>query len=172
MTNKDDEHADTSPNFDKSQDNIYWLNMWRNRQIKEFHQTQVNKLLVQCWNQPNVEHRGRVLVPLCGKSLDMIWLSKQGYQVIGIELSPIAVKSFFKENQIKVKKVRHGNYTVWQSSTITVWCGDYFSLKKSQLGKIDFVLDRAALTALPTEIRGQYIDQLHFLIHPNTSILL
>lgn len=40
----------------------------------------------------------RVFVPLCGKSLDMIWLAQQGHEVIGVELSPVAVEDFFREN--------------------------------------------------------------------------
>jgi Thiopurine S-methyltransferase (TPMT). len=35
-----------------------------------------------------------VLVPLCGKSLDMDWLLDAGYKVFGIELSNIAIQAF------------------------------------------------------------------------------
>ena len=36
-----------------------------------------------------------VLVPLCGKSLDLVWLAEQGHAVIGVELA----EAFVKEQQ-------------------------------------------------------------------------
>ena len=41
-----------------------------------------------------------VFVPLCGKTLDMVWLCQQGHTVVGCELSEIAALDFFKENSI------------------------------------------------------------------------
>ncbi len=33
----------------------------------------------------------RVLVPLCGKTPDLLWLAEQGNEIVGVELSEIAV---------------------------------------------------------------------------------
>ena len=41
-----------------------------------------------------------ILVTLCGKSLDLLWLCEQGHDVVGVELSEIAVKQLFEENGI------------------------------------------------------------------------
>lgn len=154
-----------------SGDNHLWLKLWRDRQT-EFHQTTVNRLLIKFWPSLNLTHGSRVFVPLCGKSLDMTWLAKQGYEVIGVELSPIAVKAFFKENRLRPVKRRLGNFTLWQHGNITILCGDYFSLAKAHLGHIDMVYDRAALTALPEPIRKLYVDHLRLIIPETTDVFL
>ncbi|MDD5754757.1 MAG: hypothetical protein PHN45_08410 [Methylococcales bacterium] len=71
-------------------DNHLWLQFWRDQRV-DFHQTVVNSLLIKFWSSLNLDYGSRVFVPLCGKSLDMIWLSQQGHEVIGVELSPVAV---------------------------------------------------------------------------------
>ena len=157
---------------EEHQDNSLWLRMWQNEQTDEFHQTQVNSMLTRFWHGLHLKKNSRVLVPLCGKSRDMLWLAEQGCHVIGVELSPVAVKAFFQENQLKVKKKRLGNFTLWQSGVISIWCGDYFSLRSLQLGRIDCVFDRASLTALPAEIRSRYVDQLRALMSADALIFL
>ncbi|WP_221794264.1 thiopurine S-methyltransferase [Oceanobacter mangrovi] len=156
----------------KRQDNLLWLQMWQQDQIGGFHQPLVNPLLVKHWPAQGLRPNSRILVPLCGKSLDMIWLAQQGHKVVGIELSPLAVKAFFRENNLQVRKMHSGNFTCWKSANITIWCGDFFSLQKQQLGPVDCVLDRAALTALPESIRAQYVQQLRALIDPQVEIFL
>lgn len=142
-----------------SVDNDLWLAMWKNSQT-DFHQVLVNPQLQEHWYELDIPAKGRVLVPLCGKSNDLIWLAAKGFQVIGIELSAIAVKAFFVENNLKPKKIRVGNFTVWRHGRISIYCGDIFLLKGSNLGLVDAVYDRAALTALPEEIRALYVAKL------------
>lgn len=154
------------------QDTDFWLDIWQDQQQYGFHQSGFNPLLQRFWHRLNAPINGRVLVPLCGKSLDMIWLANQGCEVIGVELSPIAVKAFFKENGLKAKKQRIGSFVRWKSGRIVIWCGDFFALSPQQLGRIDAVFDRAALTALPEDCRNLYIVQLLNLINHNTSLLL
>ena len=155
-----------------SRDNHLWLQMWRDRQSDEFHQLSVNKYLTRFWPALEIPHGSRIFVPLCGKSLDMLWLAEQGYQVVGVELSPIAVKAFFKENHLQPVKQRLADFTLWRHGNISILCGDYFSLSLTQLGQIDTVYDRAALTALPEDIRPLYVDQLHAIVSATTNIFL
>lgn len=142
-----------------SEDNNLWLAMWKNGQT-DFHQALVNQQLQDYWHQLKVPATGRILVPLCGKSKDLIWLAARGYEVIGIELSAIAIKAFFEEHNLKPKKTRCGNFTLWRHGRIRIFCGDIFILKKSHLGKIDAIYDRAALSALPEPIRKLYVAKL------------
>jgi len=174
MTKNPDELQEDTPSVDtnKRQDNSLWLTMWRDERIEEFHHPLVNPLLTRFWHSQKLKRNSRILVPLCGKSLDMLWLAEQGHRVVGIELSPIAVKAFFDENHLKVKKTRKGNFTCWKSGAIVIWCGDFFSLQKHQLGRIDSVLDKAALTALPECVREQYLTQLRTLIENDVGIFL
>lgn len=102
----------------------------------------------------------------------MIWLAKQGLNVIGVELSPIAVRDFFQDNHLKPVKRRSGKFTLWKHGRITILCGDYFALKKKDLGIIDTVYDRAALTALPEDIRRLYVAQLREIVADSTEVFL
>jgi thiopurine S-methyltransferase len=142
------------------QDNQAWLSMWRNDQI-EFHQDAASRLLVNHWPRLGLADNSRVFVPLCGKSLDMLWLAQQGYDVVGVELSQVAVKAFFVENQIDYQRSRAGDFICWRSEHITILSGDFFQLTMAQLGHIDLVFDRASLTALNPAIRGLYVQHMH-----------
>lgn len=152
-------------------DNHLWLQSWRDHET-DFHQKVVNKLLIQFWPRLDLMKGSRVFVPLCGKSLDILWLAQQGHHVIGVELSPVAVKAFFKENDLKPVKQRQGNFTLWKNGRISILCGDYFSLKKKDLGRIDTVYDRAAITALPEDLRKQYVAQLKLIVPDKSEVFL
>lgn len=155
-----------------SRDNHLWLKMWRDRQTDDFHQLSVNKHLMRFWPALNIPHGNTIFVPLCGKSLDIIWLAEQGYKVIGVELSPVAVKAFFKENHLQPVKQKLANFNLWTHGNISIYCGDYFALSKVILGQIDTVYDRAALTALPEDIRSLYVKHLHAIVSETTNIFL
>jgi thiopurine S-methyltransferase len=152
-------------------DNKLWLQLWRERQT-EFHQNAVNQLLARFWPSLNLARGSRVFVPLCGKSLDMIWLAEQGYEVVGVELSPLAVQAFFLENRLKPSRWRVGKFILWKHGRISILCGDYFSLTEGDLGNIDTVYDRAALTALPEDIRRHYVAHLRLITPKSSEVFL
>lgn len=152
-------------------DNTRWLQLWREHHIA-FHQDEVNPLLARFWPALRLPPRNRVFVPLCGKSLDMIWLAECGHDVIGVELSPVAVRAFFRENHLHPSRRESRYFSVWQAGRITILCGDYFALRPKDLGRIDTVYDRAALTALPATLRADYIAQLRKIIPDTANVLL
>ena len=153
-------------------DNQRWLECWRDQQTDDFHQIMVNPLLSKFWSTLELARGSRVFVPLCGKSLDMLWLAQQGHEVIGVELSPIAVRAFFKENGLKPVKRRVGEFTLWCCGKISILCGDYFALTKADLGLFDTVYDRAALTALPEHLRSLYVARLKELVPQSAKVFL
>ena len=153
------------------QDNDLWLKFWRDERT-DFHQSLVNPLLVKFWPSLELEPGSRVFVPLCGKSLDMIWLAQQGHEVVGVELSPVAVEDFFRENGLKPAQWKLGQFTLWNDGKLNILCGDYFALAQTDLGHFDTVYDRAALTALPENIRGQYVAQLRKLVPDTAKVFL
>ncbi|HBS41745.1 MAG TPA: thiopurine S-methyltransferase [Oceanospirillales bacterium] len=157
---------------DTSDDHPYWLQMWRDNTIGGFHQEATNEQLISCWHRQNLPPGSRILVPLCGKSLDMLWLQQQGFDVVGVELSPVAAKAFFQGLPLKPRKTRQGAFTRWSSPGLTIWCGDFFAIRTQQLGRFDAVFDRAALTALPAELRARYVAHLQTLMHAGTVIFL
>ena len=78
-------------------DHEFWHERWRTRQIG-FHQSSPHPFLERWWPSLGALPGDRVYVPLCGKSLDMVWLGVRGHPVVGSELSPIAVQEFFGES--------------------------------------------------------------------------
>ena len=152
-----------------SRDNALWQQCWRDRNT-DFHQKTVNPHLIRFW--PTLTVTGRVLVPLCGKSLDIVWLAQQGHDVLGVELSPVAIRAFFRENHMQPIRKRSGQFTLWKHGKIEILCGDFFQLTKHELGEISGVYDRAALTALPEDLRHAYLAHLKKILSPPCKVLL
>jgi thiopurine S-methyltransferase len=152
-------------------DTAYWHDKWQSNDIG-FNQLQPNKLLTRYFPSLKCTPGCRIFVPLCGQSIDMLWLAGQGYHVIGVELSSVACDAFFKENKIPVKKSELGEFTLYRSDEVTLFSGDFFKLSKDHLGAIDAVYDRAALIALPEEARVLYSKQLMALMDPQTAMFL
>ena len=135
----------------------FWLEKWRANEIG-FHQAEVHNLL-QNWSRLRLPANARVLVPLCGKSVDMLWLSQQGHSVVGVELSDIAAQAFFQENGLDVTTEEIQPFTRYSGSNIEIWVGDFFAMEPEHAGHIDAIYDRAALIALPIANRQAYITQ-------------
>lgn len=134
----------------------FWLGRWT-RGETGWHQDEVESSLITHFSGllPT-----RVFVPLCGKSLDLKWLASKGHEVIGVELSEKGCRAFFEENQLEYKESRGGGFLVFVAGAITIYCGDFFDLSPSHLGKIGAIYDRAALIALPPELRPRYARHL------------
>jgi len=142
-----------------------WLERWQQGQIG-WHESNGNSSLQKHW-----EGRGkRVLVPLCGKTQDLIWLERQGNEVVGVELSEIAVEAFFEENEIAYSRVE-GALTeyVADKHAITIYCGDFFAFSA---GPFDACYDRGALVALPPKLRRRYVEHLQSLLTTNAALLV
>ena len=137
----------------------FWHTRWEAGQTG-FHQDQVHALLVEHWAALGVTEGGTVFVPLSGKSKDMGWLAGQGHNVIGSELSPIAAKDFFVEAGIPVKVSPVSPFKIFTGAGVSIFCGDFFELSGAQLGPLDGVYDRAALVALPPDMRALYARKL------------
>lgn len=108
-----------------SPDNELWQQSWRDGRMA-FHQAAVNPLLAHYWSSLGLPPGGTVFVPLCGRSLDLVWLAEQGHQVIGCELSPVAVRDFFGQLGLTPTQTALGPLTLWQHGAIRIYCGDFF----------------------------------------------
>jgi len=146
----------------------FWKQRWEEGQIG-FHQGETNPHLLSYWNAMDVEG-GTVLVPLCGKSLDMLWLAGQGHKVVGIELSEIAVRDFLSENKLQATESKQGTLKRFSTGDIDVLQGDFFDYKPDTM--ITAVFDRASLIAMPPEMRRQYADHLTQMLESGTPVLL
>lgn len=137
----------------------FWHNRWERNQIG-FHQEQVNPYLEQYWPTLAIAPGSRVLVPLCGKSLDLAWLAGQGLRVLGVELSQKAVEGFFSEQGITPERVEEGAFIRYRAEGIELWCGDFFALSAEDVADCVGLYDRAALIALPPPMRERYAAHL------------
>lgn len=141
----------------------FWQQRWADNQIG-FHQAQVNPYLQKYWPALGLAPGSRVLVPLCGKSLDLAWLAGQGYRVLGVELSRRAVEDFFREHGLEAEVRQQGAFEVWRSGDVELWCGDFFALRAEDVGDCVGLYDRAAVIALPLQMRGAYMQLLSGLL--------
>jgi thiopurine S-methyltransferase len=149
----------------------FWHERWAGNQIG-FNQSEVNPCLKQFWPALNVLAGERVLVPLCGKSLDMTWLNHQGLHVVGVELSQKAVEEYFAEIHAQPLIEQRGAFKVYSHATCEIWCGDFFALKASDIGNCAALYDRAALIALPPEMRWRYTEHLNLILPADCRGLL
>ena len=144
----------------------FWLERWREGRT-HFHQQRVTPLLQKYWPDLQLPQGSKVLVPLCGKSLDMVWLAEQGHQVLGVELSELAIDQFFAENQLTpaVHTSAQGKHYV--AGRIEIICGDIFTLDPAMLAACVGAYDRAALIALPVEMRARYVTEVYGRLAPD-----
>ncbi|MGD8569397.1 MAG: thiopurine S-methyltransferase [Gammaproteobacteria bacterium] len=149
----------------------FWLERWQEGQIG-FHQDRINGYLTRYFARTGAQQGGTVLVTLCGKSLDMLWLREQGFHVVGVEISPLAVEAFFDENKLQPEITSSGKFQRYHADDITLLCGDFFDLTAADIGDVAAVYDRASLIALPPEMRTNYADHLTRLVPRGTRVLL
>jgi len=149
----------------------FWLERWERAEIG-FHQDEINPYLSRFWPELKIPHGGEVFVPLCGKSLDMVWLRQQGNHVLGVELSPIAVQDFFVDQGMKAQRLSGGGFVNHMADGYCLACGDCFDLRKEDMAKVSAVYDRASLVALPPVMRERYASHLANILPRGTKILL
>jgi len=140
-------------------DASFWQERWQRNEIA-FHQSKPNTLLVKYLGDLALPRGSRVFVPLCGKTLDILWLLSQSYRVAGAELSKIAVMQLFAELGVKPGIETVGKMSRYSAPNVDIFLGDIFNLSKIDLGCVDATYDRAALVALPEPMRPRYTAHL------------
>ncbi|RLA23471.1 MAG: thiopurine S-methyltransferase [Gammaproteobacteria bacterium] len=137
----------------------FWLERWQQNQIG-FHEQETNAHLQEFWKTLNIPKGSKIFIPLCGKSRDILWLLSLGYQAVGVEISPLAVENFFAENKLEAKISACDNFQLWKADGLSVYLGNFFELSSIHLTDCNAIYDRAALIALPAEMRQQYVQHL------------
>lgn len=149
----------------------YWQQRWVDGRIG-FHRDEVNPRLRAHWHRLEVQAGARVLVPLCGKALDLPWVAAQGATPVGVELSEIAVAALFREQGVAAQRSRVGTLECWQGAGMEIHCGDFFDLTPDHVGPLAAAWDRAALIALPPGMRGEYVAHCARLLPAGARLLL
>lgn len=149
----------------------YWKSRWQ-RGETGWHRDEVMPLLQKHWPALTPQRRGKVLLPLSGKTLDMPWLASQGHPVLGIELSAQAIDEFFSEHGLNDNIIDTRDGPLHRAGDIAILEADAFEVDTGTLTGIRYVYDRAALIALPPELRQRYVDTLYARLPVGTSVLL
>ncbi|WP_415882703.1 thiopurine S-methyltransferase [Neptuniibacter sp. QD34_54] len=149
----------------------FWHQKWSEGRIG-FHQMEINAYLVSYWEKMDLTAGDKVFVPLCGKSKDMLWLRDRGHDVLGVELNPNACLDFFAENGLVAETSEAAKFISHRCENLNLLCGDVFAITKESLVDVKGVYDRAALVALPKEMRAGYASKLIELLPKGVKILL
>ena len=149
----------------------YWQARWHNNEIG-WHEALPHPLLVKHHARLGLTAGDTVFVPFCGASVDMVFLAEQGYCVIGSELSAKACQQFFDDQGLSYKQTSLPPFEGYQGESITLYCGDYFSLMPALLGEAKAVYDRAAFVAVTPSDRYAYLNQLRHLMPSVFPMLL
>lgn len=152
-------------------DKEFWLERWERAEIG-FHQGAVNPHLARHWNRLGAAPGSTVFVPLCGKSLDMVWLRKNGHRVVGVELSPLAVEAFFAEQGVSPSTSHSAHFQQCEADGIRILCGDFFDMTQADLDGAVTVFDRASLVALPPDMRQRYARHMLDILPAGARTLL
>lgn len=138
----------------------FWFDSWQEGGMKtSFHRRDIHPYVLKYF-PPSLLRGKRILVPLCGKTLDMVYFREHADHVIGVELIEPAIHQFFDEQQLPY--VRRG--TRFEAERLTLICDDFLQLTAADLGHIDLIYDRASLVALPLSMRLPYIAKIDELL--------
>lgn len=149
----------------------FWHRRWTKNEIG-FHEGRANSLLVKHLDALQLAQDSRLFLPLCGKTRDIAWLLEQGFQVVGAELSDIAITEMFTELSLTPSITKHAHYVHYCAHNIDIYVGNIFDLTPAILGDIDAVYDRAALIALPATMRKNYTQHLMHLSQCAQQLLI
>ncbi len=140
-------------------DPSFWHARWEKNHLG-WQQEQAHPMLVAHLNEVASTPEARIFLPLCGKTLDIGWLLGQGYRVVGAELSEIAIRQLFEGLEIMPTITPLGTLKHYSAPQLDIFVGDIFDLTKNVLGPVNAIYDRAALVALPAEMRPRYAQHL------------
>ena len=152
-------------------DEKFWQSRWKNKQIG-FHEGRTNALLLNFYDRLDLNPGDRVFVPLCGKTLDLDWLINQDLRVRGVEFNKDAVEEVFDRLNLIPDVQVVGSLLCYSAQSIRIFVGDFFELTAKMLGKTDAIYDRAALVALPPELRIRYARRLTELTRTARQLLI
>lgn len=144
-------------------DTQFWLDRWDRREIG-WHLSEINAHLQEHWPKLGLARETRVFVPLCGKTLDLVWLVSQGHRVVGVELSRLGIDEFMAEHRLEPRITELGALRVYQVDELVLFQGDFFDLRREHLDDVGAVFDRASLIALPPPMRARYAEHLRAIL--------
>ncbi len=149
----------------------FWHDKWQRREIG-FHREHINPYLPAYFPTLGLQAGQTVFLPLCGKTRDVSYFLQLGLQLVGVELSEVAVKELFADLGVQPEISDLQGMRCYQTMQLRIFVGDFFELTAEHLGRIDAIYDRAALVALPLTMRQAYTKHLLNLSHNASQLLI
>ncbi|XP_065180789.1 thiopurine S-methyltransferase-like [Sycon ciliatum] len=162
-----------------------WNARWHDAERTTWHCAAVNEHLIKYYDrllEGANAHRKQlnVFVPLCGKTVDMMWLKERGHHILGVELVRKALDDFVSENKLPstVSSVKNGDgeeltlIKAGEKSSISLFPSDLFNVDCVALGQVDAVWDRGSYVALEAEFRPRYADYMASVVKPGGRLLM
>lgn len=147
----------------------FWFDSWEKGGFyTSFHRHDIHPYVLK-YLTPNELRNKTVLVPLCGKSVDMMYLGAFAEKVIGVEIVEKAILEFFQDNKLSYTQPDDETYV---SGNITILRKDFMALTPDEIGPVDWVYDRASLVALPMSMREEYLYAIDRLTDIGTQSLV
>ncbi len=150
----------------------FWIKAWDEGNIG-FHQADIHPALKEYW--PELKPGTSVLVPLSGKTRDLLWLDERGLDVIAVEFIESAVLDFFRENELDWEETEQYGHRCFRvcDRNIRIFVTDFIRFTDDYNGQpIETLYDRAALVALPEDMRTDYIAACENLLTPSPQGLV
>lgn len=149
----------------------FWASRWTKNKTG-WHLRRVHPKLIEYWPQLGLGENSTVLVPFCGKSLDLDWLAERHQRVIGIELVEQPVRELITERHPDYHHRKMEPFTIYETDRLEIWNGDFFQLNPALLQHVDGIYDRGSIVSLPSGDRRKYAEKCIQLAASNTRILL
>lgn len=162
----------------------FWTDRWKEGNTG-WHRQEVNAYLIKYVDElTGGRAKVRVFVPLCGKSVDMLWLADQGHAVIGVEVAKKAIENFFLENNlsftVEIVKMAAESEPVdkykCNEKDITIFCCNLFSVTEDDVGgRFDAIWDRGSLSAVAPTFNDngkRYTKKMHSLLASDGNYML
>lgn len=149
----------------------FWNERWEKNEIA-FHMKEVHPMMIKYFDKLHLSKGNRIFIPLCGKTLDISWLLSKGFYIVGIEINQEAVNMLFDELDVNPTISEFDTFTLYSAHNIEIFVGDFFNLTSEILGNVDAIYDRAALVALPIEMRLEYTSHLLNITNAASQLLI
>ena len=118
----------------------------------------------------------KILVPLCGKTIDLAHLASQKHvQVVGVDGIRKALETFTKEHpSLEIEPVSPcDKFERFKGKDIELLKGDFFDLDETTTGgRFDAIWDRASIIAIQPELRELYVETISKVLKPGGTLLL
>ena len=164
----------------------YWAKRWQTGD-NIWQQSTPNPFLVKCLpaldavkaSVPSTR-RPRIFLPLCGSTLDLLYLIQQGWHVIGLDAVEQPLREFTRDHLSELGPVHDVSHDGAATSIVHIagehidlFCCDLFSSEVTpQLfgGKVDAVWDRGSFVAIGVQQRPSYVAKVVELLDHSKAV--